>query len=146
MNPRFSYPDASPGLVKALIGVEQFIGTTGLDHTLLELVKLRASQINGCSYCLALHAGALRKRGESNARIDLVAGWREAPVYSDRERAALAWTEAVTQLTDREVPDDVYDLARGSFSEAELANLTLAIGMINTWNRLNVAFRQPPVL
>jgi AhpD family alkylhydroperoxidase len=143
---RINYPEVVPGIIQALVGVESVIARGGLDHSLLELVKLRASQINGCSYCLNMHATALRQRGEPNSRIDLVAGWHEAPVYSERERAALAWTEAVTLLVSREALDGVFELARTQFDDAELVNLTAEIGMINVWNRLNVAFQQPPVL
>lgn len=120
-----------------------FIHHCGLEKSLLELVKLRASQINGCGYCLDMHWKELRAAGESEQRLYLLDAWREAPVYSDRERAALAWTEAVT-LVAGGVPDDVYEQARRQFSEEELANLTLAIVAINGNNRVNIAFRTVP--
>jgi AhpD family alkylhydroperoxidase len=105
---------------------------------------MRASQINGCAYCLVMHADDLRKGGEREERIHVLNAWREAPWFSDRERAALAWTEAVTTLADRQVPDDVFTEARSQFSERELADLTLAVIAINGWNRLNIAFQIPP--
>ena len=116
----------------------------GLDHALLELVKLRASQINGCAHCIDMHTKELRAGGETEQRLYLLDAWRETPLYSDRERAALAWTEAVTLVTEGHVPDDVYQLARAQFDEQELANLTLAIVAINGANRLNIAFRTVP--
>ena len=107
-------------------------------------MKIRASQINGCAFCLHMHTRDARKAGESQERLDLIGAWREAPVYSSRERAALAWTEAVTRVADTHVPDDVYDTARAEFSERELVDLTMAVVAINGWNRLMVAFRIPP--
>ena len=124
-------------------GLEEYVNGCGLEPNLLDLVRTRASQLNGCAYCLDMHSKDLRARGESEQRIYLLDAWREAPFYSDRERAALAWTEAVTLLPGHEVSDAVYDEARQHFSEEELANLTLAIVAINGWNRLNVAFRTP---
>src|SRR5919198_2756433 len=105
---------------------------------LLELVKMRASQINGCAFCLDMHSKDARARGESEQRLYLLNAWREAPFYTERERAALAWTEAVTLITDGHVPDDVYDEVRAHFSEKELADLTLAVATINAWNRLSI--------
>jgi AhpD family alkylhydroperoxidase len=116
----------------------------GLDHSLLEFVKLRASQINGCAYCIDMHTKELRADGESEQRLYLLDAWRESPFYSERERAALAWTEALTLVTDGHVPDDVYQLARAQFGEEELVNLTMAIVAINGANRLNIAFRTVP--
>jgi AhpD family alkylhydroperoxidase len=116
----------------------------GLDHSLLELVKLRASQINGCAHCIDMHTKELRADGESEQRLYLLNAWQESPFYSDRERAALAWTEAVTLVADGHVPDEVYDQARKQFTEEELANLTFALVAINAANRLNIAFRTVP--
>lgn len=113
----------------------------GLDPALAELVKIRASQLNGCAYCLEMHTREARAMGETEPRLHLLAAWRESPLYTERERAALAWTEAVTLVAESRVPDDVYEAARASFSAEELVKLTLAIGVINTWNRLAIAFR-----
>jgi AhpD family alkylhydroperoxidase len=121
-----------------------FVHKCGLERTLIELVKLRASQINGCAQCIDMHTKELRADGESEQRLYLLSAWRESPFYSDRERTALAWTEALTLVTNGQVPDDVYEEARAQFSEEELANLTLAIVAINGANRLNIAFRTVP--
>jgi AhpD family alkylhydroperoxidase len=110
----------------------------------MELVKTRASQINGCAFCINMHTQDARKRGESEQRLYLLNAWREAPCYTDRERAALAWTEAVTLITETHAPDDVYNEVRAHFSEAETVNLTMLIGAINTWNRLSISFRAVP--
>ena len=141
MKARMDYRAASPEGAKAVGALHAFVARCGLDHTLLELVKLRASQINGCAHCIDMHTKELRARGESEQRLYLLNAWREAPIYSDRERAAFAWTEAVTLVADNHVPDEVYDTVRAQFSETELANLTMAIVAINGANRLNVAFR-----
>lgn len=144
MADRISYRKAAPGVYRAMLGLEGYVNNeTGLDPVLLDLVRLRASQINGCAYCVDMHAKDLLAADQSMQRVFMLDVWREAPCYSERERAALAWTEAVTKLTDQEVPDAVYDEARRAFDDAELANLTLAIIAINGWNRLNVAFRTP---
>jgi AhpD family alkylhydroperoxidase len=121
-----------------------FVRRCGLEHTLLELIKLRASQINGCAHCIDMHAKELRAAGEPEQRLDLLCAWRESPLYSERERAALAWTEALTLVTDGHVPDEVYADARAQFSETELANLSMAVIAINAANRLNIAFRTVP--
>jgi AhpD family alkylhydroperoxidase len=121
-----------------------FLRTCGLEHSLLELVKLRASQINGCAHCIDMHTKELRADGESEQRLYLLNAWEESPFYSDRERAALAWTEALTLVTEGHVPDEAYELARAQFSEQELANLTFAIVAINGANRINIAFRTVP--
>ena len=133
-----------PGAMEALQAVGKSVYASGLDRNLIELVNLRASQINGCSVCVEMHARSLRKNGESDERLFAVAAWREAPYFSDSERAALALTEALTRIADRPdpVPDDVYAEARRHFDEPELASLILAIANINVWNRLNVATRQ----
>ena len=141
MQPRMNFYAASPDAMKALMAVETFVQKCGLEPALVDLVKTRASQINGCSYCLQMHTAEARKRGEAEERLYLLAAWRESPLFSDRERAALAWTEAVTLVADTHVPDEVYDDARSQFSEAELVNLTAAVAAINAWNRVAISFR-----
>jgi AhpD family alkylhydroperoxidase len=135
------FKKASPEGAEALGQLHAFLHRCGLEQQLLELVKLRASQINGCAHCIDMHTKELRADGESEQRLYLLDAWREAPMYSDRERAALAWTEALTLVTEGHVSDDVYELACAQFSEQELANLTLAVVAINGANRLNIAFR-----
>lgn len=120
------------------------LDNAGIEPPLRELVRIRASQINGCAYCIDMHTKDLRARGESEQRLYMLDAWRESPFYSERERAALVWTEAVTRVTDGHVPDEVYEQTRAQFSEEELANLTLAAVAINSWNRLNIAFRTVP--
>ncbi|MGB7215065.1 MAG: carboxymuconolactone decarboxylase family protein [Gammaproteobacteria bacterium] len=127
---------------RAMLGLGAAVSRAGLEPTLLELVKIRASQINGCGYCIDMHTKDARANGESEQRLYLLSAWREANVYSERERAALAWTEAVTRLEHQEVPDSVYELARSQFTEDELVALTLAIVAINGWNRFSIAFRR----
>ena len=144
MKARLDFRKASPQGEKAMMGLHMFVRNCGLDHSLLELVKLRASQINGCAHCIDMHTKELRADGESEQRLYLLNAWRESPFYSDRERAALAWTEAVTLVANDHVPDEVYDEARKQFSEEELANLTFALVAINAANRLNIAFRTVP--
>jgi AhpD family alkylhydroperoxidase len=124
--------------------LEAYVHQTGLERPLLELVKLRASLINGCAYCVDMHTKVARSFGETEQRLYAVSVWREAPYYSQRERAALAWTEAVTLISSDRVPDDVYEFARQHFTEKELVDLTLAVVAINGWNRLAVAFRKVP--
>ena len=141
---RMDFRKASPQGAKALSELHAFVHRCGLEHTLLELVKLRASQINGCAHCIDMHTKELRAAGESEQRLYLLNAWEESPFYGDRERAALAWTEALTLITDGHAPDAVYEQARTQFSEPELANLTLAIIAINGANRLNIAFRTVP--
>jgi AhpD family alkylhydroperoxidase len=140
LDPRKVAPDA----MKAMTDLHAFVARCGLDHNLLELVKLRASQINGCAWCIDMHTKELRAAGESEQRLYLLSAWRECPFYTDRERAALAWAEAVTKLDDGDVPDEVFALARAQFSEEELVKLTLALVAINGANRINVAFRAVP--
>ena len=144
MRARLDFRKASPQADKAMMGLHAFVRNCGLDHGLLELVKLRASQINACAHCIDMHTKELRADGESEQRLYLLGAWRESPFYSDRERAALAWTEALTLVTEGHIPDDVYATARAQFSEEELANLTVAIVAINGANRLNIAFRTVP--
>lgn len=142
MQQRLDYKQASPDAFKAMLHTEHQIHRSGLEESLLELVKTRASQINGCAWCLDMHTKDARARGETEQRLYLVSAWREAPCYTGRERAALAWTEAVTQIAaTNDVPDAVYAEARAQFDEKALVDLTLAIVAINGWNRMNVAFR-----
>ncbi|HET9792825.1 MAG TPA: carboxymuconolactone decarboxylase family protein [Thermoanaerobaculia bacterium] len=142
METRIDYSKVASGAVNAMLGIEKYLTRCGLDRKLLNLVYLRASQINGCAYCLDMHWKDLRAEGEDEQRLYGLDAWRESPYYSDRERAALAWTEAVTRLSDH-VPDAVFEEARRHFDEKELADLTLGIVAINGWNRLNIAFRSP---
>jgi AhpD family alkylhydroperoxidase len=144
MKARLDFRKASPNGEKAMMGLHMFVRNCGLDHSLMELVKLRASQINGCAHCMDMHTKELRADGESEQKLYLLSAWRESPFYTERERAALAWTEAVTLVASSQVPDDVYDEARKQFSEEELVNLTFALIAINGANRLNVAFRTVP--
>lgn len=141
MNPRFAPFKVAPDLIKALVGLEKAITAGGLEHGLGELVRLRASQINGCAMCIHMHATDARSNGESEMRIFMLDAWRESPLYSDRERAALAWTEALTNVAETRAPDADYELVRSQFSEEEIVNLTVTIGAINLWNRLQIAAR-----
>ncbi len=138
---RMNTQTAAPEAMKALLALQRYTESCGLEQSLLELVKTRASQINGCAFCIEMHTREARAMGESEARLYLLSAWRESPLYTPRERAALAWTEALTLVADSHVPDDVYEEARTQFSEKDLANLSVAIGMINIWNRLQVGFR-----
>jgi len=143
MTERFDWFKASPAAVQALFKLQTHINDAGLDHRLFELVKLRTSQLNGCAFCLDMHTKDARASGETEQRLYLVSAWREAAhLYSEKERAALAWTEAVTNVADGHVPDEVFAQARAQFSEPELVTLTLAISATNAWNRLNIAFRK----
>jgi AhpD family alkylhydroperoxidase len=135
---------ASPKGYQAMAALEGFVVSCGLERPLLELVKMRASQINGCAYCLDMHSKDARALGESEQRLYLLNAWREAPFYTERERAALEWTEAVTLVAESHVPDEVYERVAKHFKEEELANLTLAIAAINSWNRLSISFRIEP--
>ncbi|HLN97050.1 MAG TPA: carboxymuconolactone decarboxylase family protein [Pyrinomonadaceae bacterium] len=144
MQKRFQYGKAYPEAYKAMLALSQAVEKTGLAPQLIDLVNYRVSQLNGCAFCLDMHSKDLRARGETEQRLYMISAWRGVPhLYSDRERAALAWAEAVTRLEDEQVPDAVYDIASQQFSEAELAQLTLAIVAINGWNRFNVAFNTP---
>lgn len=143
MQPRLDYAKIAPGAITAMYGLERYIRQSGLEPALLELVKLRASQINGCAYCVDMHTKDARARGETEQRLYAVCVWHETPFFTERERAALAWTEAVTRVSEEHVPDDAYQLARRHFAEKELADLTLAIVTINGWNRLAISFRTP---
>jgi AhpD family alkylhydroperoxidase len=141
MKARINYPKADPKALPLLLAVEAHIGASSLEPKLLHLVKMRASQINGCAFCLDMHSKDARADGETEQRLYSLDAWEEAPYYNERERAALEWTEAVTLLSSGHVPDSTYERVRPHFNEAEIAALTLAIAMINSWNRLNVALR-----
>lgn len=141
MKSRLDYKNVSPDAIKAMWGLESYVRNCGIEHSLLELVKTRASQINGCAYCIDMHTKDARARGETEQRLYALSAWHEAPFFTERERAALAWTEAVTRIADTRAPDDVYEVARKHFSEKELVDLTLAIVAINGWNRLAISFR-----
>ena len=141
MEPRLNYMQVLPEGMRTINAVDHYSGRCGLEPALLELVKLRASQINGCAYCIDMHWKDARAAGESEQRLYGLDAWREAAYYSDRERAALEWTEALTNITDGHVEGAVYDAARGHFSDKELADLTWAIAGINAWNRVAIAFR-----
>jgi AhpD family alkylhydroperoxidase len=135
---------ASPKGYQALAALEHFVVSCGLERPLLELVKMRASQINGCAYCLDMHSKDARALGETEQRLYLLNAWRETPFYSERERAALEWTESITLIAANHAPKDVYERVAKQFNPEELANLTLAIATINSWNRLSIAFRVAP--
>lgn len=144
MKQRLNHAEAGQGALKAMLGLSGYVAKSGLEPALLHLLEFRVSQINGCAYCLDMHSKDLRAAGETEQRLYLLEAWRESPFYSERERAALAWAEAVTLVTEGHVPDEVYEQARAQFSEEELVNLTLAVVTINGWNRLNIAFRTEP--
>ncbi len=130
-----------PKAMQAMSSIVKYVNSSALDHRLLELVKMRTSQLNGCAYCIDMHSKDARAAGETEQRLYLLDAWRETPLYTERERAALEWTEAVTRVADGHVPDDVYGRARDHFSEEELMNLTIAVIATNSFNRLNIAFR-----
>ena len=144
MESRMDYSKIAPEAVKGMWELESYVRHSGLEPPLLELVRLRASQINGCAFCIDMHTKDARAAGESEQRLYAVSVWEETPFFDERERAALAWTEAVTKVSDTHVPDGVYELARQSFSERELIDLTMAIIAINGWNRLAISFRKVP--
>jgi AhpD family alkylhydroperoxidase len=144
MAERINYSKVAPGGYRAMSGLEKAVRESGLEPSLLDLIKLRASQINGCAYCLDMHWKDARARGESEQRLYSLDAWRETSYYTERERAALTWTEAVTQITGNHVPDELYEQVRPHFSEEELVNLTLAVVAINGWNRLAISFRTEP--
>ena len=144
MQSRASYQKAAPEVYQSLLALHATVQKSDLPTGLVNLVYYRVSQINGCAFCLDMHSKDLRAHGETEQRLYMISAWREAAhLYDARERAALAWAEAVTRLVEQEVPDAVYEEARGQFSETELAHLTLAVVAINGWNRLNIAFRTP---
>ena len=134
----------APEGIKAMMAVEGALRKSGLEHGLLDLVKLRVSQINGCAFCLQMHATELRQHGESEMRLYMLNAWRESPLYGKRERAALAWAESLTRIEQTGAPDADYALVRAEFTDAEIVNLTLAIGAINLWKRLQIGLRAQP--
>jgi AhpD family alkylhydroperoxidase len=144
MQPRIDPYKHAPAAAKILLDLEHYLKNCGLEPSLLDLVKMRSSQINGCAYCIDMHSKDARAAGETEQRLYELDAWRETPFYTDRERAALAWTEAVTLVSQTHVPDDVYNEARAHFSEQELVNLTVAVATINVWNRLAISFRAEP--
>jgi AhpD family alkylhydroperoxidase len=144
MQPRIDHRKAAPGAINAMLGLEKYVSQSRLEPSLLELIRFRASQINGCAYCLDMHSKDARARGESEQRLYALSAWRETPFFTDRERAALEWTEAITLISEGHAPDAVYEEVRKRFTEEELVNLTLAIVAINGWNRLAIGFRAVP--
>ncbi len=143
METRINLMEKGQKAIKALNGIGSYLAKSQVEQQLFNLIDFRVSQINGCAYCLDMHSKDLRAAGETEQRLYVLDAWREAPFYSKRERAALAWAEAVTKLKDGNVPDEVYDEARSEFSEEELIDLTMAIIAINTYNRINIAFKTP---
>lgn len=143
MKQRINLFEKGQGAMKVLFGFNGYLAKSSLEKSLLHLMEFRVSQINGCAYCLDMHSKDMRAEGETEQRLYMISAWRESPVYTDRERAAFAWAEAVTLVTDGHVPDEVYAEARSQFTEEELVELTIAVLAINNWNRLNVAFRTP---
>jgi AhpD family alkylhydroperoxidase len=144
MSQRLDFYKANPAAIKAMGAVEAHIAASGLEKPLIELVRLRASQINGCAYCVDLHASQALRAGETERRINTVLVWHETPFFSDRERAAFAWTEALTRVADTHVPDEIWEAVKPHFTPAELVDLTLLVGVINAWNRLAISFRKSP--
>lgn len=145
MKTRLDFHKASPEAMKAMIALEVAVSKLGLEPSLVELVKIRASQLNHCAYCVDTHTADARKGGETERRLYAIAVWRETPFFTDRERAALAWTESLTLLADRHAPDADYEMVAAQFTEKQLVDLTLAINNINAWNRIGVGFRKMPV-
>lgn len=141
MKPRLNYLQAAPETLKALMALETHLANSGLEQSLSHLVKTRASQINGCAYCIHMHTRDARAHGETEERLYLLDAWRESPLYTERERAALAWTESLTLISQTHAPDADYELVRAQFKDDELVKLTALIGMINAWNRLAIGFR-----
>ena len=141
MEQRISYTEQASGALKAMFGLELYLKQSSLEPNLLHLIKYRVSQINGCAYCLDMHSKDLRAGGETEQRLYVLDAWREAPFYTDRERAALEWAEALTLVAESHVPDEVYDRVKPHFSEKELIDLTMAVVTINGWNRISIAFR-----
>jgi AhpD family alkylhydroperoxidase len=145
MEARLNAQQAAPAAYAGMVGLEAFVRKASkLEPSLVELVRMRASQINGCAYCIDMHSKDARSEGETEQRLYALTAWRETPFFTARERAALAWTEALTLITEGHVPDDTYELAKQSFSNEELVNLTLAVFTINGWNRLAISFRSVP--
>lgn len=142
--PRLNYAKAAPDVIRGMLALQQTVDDSGLEHSLVELVKLRASQINGCAFCIDMHSREAREAGETEPRLHLLNAWHEVDLYTPRERAALRWTEVLTRLAGGHVSDADFEAVRGEFSDRELAALTLAIATINAWNRFGVGFRMPP--
>jgi AhpD family alkylhydroperoxidase len=142
MQPRLNPYTTAPETIKAAVALETQLANSGLEESLYHLVKTRASQINGCAFCVHMHTRDARTHGETEERLYLLNAWRESPLYTARERAALAWTEALTLIADTHAPDDVFEELKPHFTEAEIVNLTMLIGMINLWNRLAISMRQ----
>ena len=142
MTPRIDYHQG--GAYQAMLGLEKYVRNCGLEHTLLELVKTRASQINGCAYCIDMHTKDARAGGETEQRLYALSAWRDTPFYTPRERAALEWTEALTLISESDIPDSLYETVREQFTESEIVNLSMAIITINGWNRLAIPFRSVP--
>jgi AhpD family alkylhydroperoxidase len=141
MKPRLEPWKAAPGVLKAMQELQKHVDNSGLEKSLMELVKIRASQINHCAFCLHMHTRDARAAGETNERIDMIATWQDSPLYTERERAALTWTESLTLVADTHAPDEDYEVLRASFNEEEMVELTLAITTINAWNRFQCGFR-----
>ncbi len=141
MKPRMNIFQVAPDAIKGMVAVETAIGKSGLEHGLLELVRLRASQINGCGFCIYMHVKDALKQGETDIRLHLVSAWRESPLFTARERAALNWTETLTRVADSGAPDEDYEQLRQHFNETEIAYLTVLIGAINVWNRVQIGLR-----
>ncbi|CAD6521057.1 hypothetical protein LMG28727_01534 [Paraburkholderia kirstenboschensis] len=144
MQQRLDFYKASPAAIKAMLGLEERIGKSSIEKSLAELVRLRASQINGCAFCVDMHTADARKGGETDRRLATVVTWRETPFFTDRERAALEWTEALTLISHDHAPDAVWEAVRPHFGDEELVDLTLLISAINAWNRFAVSFRKMP--
>jgi AhpD family alkylhydroperoxidase len=144
MEPRIDYLKSARGAYHAMLGIEHYLQQSGLEESLQNLIKLRVSQVNGCAYCIDMHWKDLRASGESEQRLYGLDAWEESPYYTDRERAALAWAESVTNIQDGHVPDSVYEDVKKFFNDKELADLTLAVTAINSWNRLSIAARTVP--
>ena len=143
MSSRIDYSKVSPGVYRAMFGLEKYVHDCGLENPLLELVRMRVSQINGCAHCLDMHSKDARAGGETEQRLYLLSAWRDAPVFSARERAALDWAEALTLIAETEISDELYDATRRYFSEEEIVNLTAAIVAINGWNRFAISLKSP---
>jgi AhpD family alkylhydroperoxidase len=146
MQPRIDTARVRPDAYKAMTALQSYVDGSSVEQSVRLLLAIRASQINGCAFCLHMHMRDARKAGETQERLEVVSAWREAPLFTDRERAALAWAEAVTLVADSHVPDEVYEAARAEFTEQELVDLTMAAVAINGWNRLMIAFRIPPAV
>ena len=144
MEPRLNFFKHGPEAMKAMSGLDQQVARSGLESSLVELVRLRASQVNGCAYCIDAHTAGARRAGEGERRLATVAAWRETPFFDERERAALEWTESLTRVADTRVPDDVWERVKPQFTPAELVELTLLVNTVNAWNRFAIAFRKLP--